>query len=242
MSKLSRREMLGGAALVGGMYALSGDAFAAQDSDSAGGPYTLPPLPYGYSDLEPHIDSQTMKLHHDIHHAGYVRKANAAVAELQQIRSEGGSAIGRVGDVTNKLSFNLAGHINHVVFWNNMSPNGGGEPASGSVVGRMIQRDFGSFAAFQAHFAAASGQVPGSGWGMLCYEPLAQRLLVLQAEKHENNAMGGVVPLLVIDVWEHAYYLKYQNKRSAYIKAFFNVINWEDVNSRLERALALKLG
>ncbi len=241
MSGLTRRDLIASAAMVGGWIALGGDpAWAVARREGrrhADGPYRLPPLPYGYADLEPYIDAQTMKLHHDIHHAGYVRKANAAIAELARIRHEGGAQIKRVRTVTEALSFNLSGHLLHSVFWNNMKPAGGGRPADDSTIGRTIVRDFGSFEAFEANFAAAAAQVQGSGWGILAFEPHAERLIVLQAEKHNNLGVWGVVPLLVIDVWEHAYYLRYQNRRSEYIKAFFNVVNWDDVNQRLERAL-----
>ena len=242
MSCFTRRDLFASAALVGGWLILGDDPARAWSRDDrrgrTQGPYTLPPLPYGYADLEPHIDAQTMKLHHDIHHAGYVRKANAAIAELARIRREGGAQIKRVRTVTEALSFNLSGHVLHSVFWQNMKPAGGGQPADDSTIGRAIQRDFGHFEAFKANFAAAAAQVQGSGWGVLAWEPQADRLIVLQAEKHNNLGVWGVVPLLVIDVWEHAYYLHYQNRRSEYIKAFFNVIDWDDVNARLERAMS----
>lgn len=243
MAALTRREVLGTAALFGGWYALSRDAVFAQQSPgvaAADGPYSLPPLPYDYADLEPHIDAQTMKLHHDVHHAGYVQHANAAIAELEGIRRVGGELIQQVGTVTDKLAFNLSGHLLHSVFWSSMTRDGGGDPREDSEIARLIQRDFGSFATFYGHFQAAAQQVQGSGWGILAFEPSAQRLLVLQAEKHQNLSVWGAVPLLVIDVWEHAYYLKYQNKRSSYIKAFMQVTNWDSADERLRAALQQK--
>ena len=242
MPEITRREMLGTAAVAGGWLALQSEtAFASQDAQPApSGPYTLPPLPFDYADLEPHIDAQTVKLHHDVHHAGYVRKANAAVAELERIRRTGGNDIKQVRTVTDALSFNSAGHILHSVYWQNMKKEGGGDPASDSEIGSMIRRDFGSLDAFRGHFQAASQQVQGSGWGILAYEPLSQRLIVLQAEKHQNMSVWGAVPVLAIDVWEHAYYLRYQNKRSSYIKAFMNVVNWDDVDRRLQAAVKLR--
>lgn len=239
MSTLSRREVLGSAAIVGGWLALSPDALLAQDSATAPGAYQLPPLPYDYADLEPHIDAATMKLHHDIHHKGYVDGANAAIAELARIRQTGGDEIKRVRAATDALSFNAAGHVLHVIFWENMKKNGGGDPAAGSEIGRLLTRDFGSLEAFRGQFSAAAAQVQGSGWGILAYEPLAQRLLVLQAEKHNNTGVWGCVPLLCLDVWEHAYYLNYKNKRSDYIKAWWNVVNWEHVEQRLAFARQL---
>ncbi|MBN2446615.1 MAG: superoxide dismutase [Phycisphaerae bacterium] len=219
---------------------MGGDLAAAQATPPAGdkpadGPYQLPDLPYGYADLEPHIDAQTVKLHHDVHHAGYVRNANAAVARLQEIRETGGESIKDVRNATLALAFNLSGAILHGIYWQNMKKDGGGEPAADSDIAATIKRDFGSFDAFAGNFQAAAAQVAGSGWGILSYEPLADRLLVLQVEKHENSCVWAV-PLLVCDVWEHAYYLAYQNRRSDYIKAFMRVINWEDVDQRLRQA------
>jgi len=248
MAELTRRDVLGTAALIGGWYALAGDAAFGQERSPAGelspgpasGPYRLPPLPYDYTDLEPHIDAQTMKLHHDVHHAGYVRNANAAIAELEAIRRVGGDQIGRVRAVTDKLSFNLSGHLLHAIFWTGMARDGGGDPEPGSEIAGMINRDFGSLAAFYGHFQAAAQQVQGSGWGVLAFEPTAQRLLVLQAGKHQNTGVWGAVPLLVLDVWEHAYYLQYQNRRSSYIKAFMNVVNWRHVDERLRTAIDYK--
>lgn len=245
MSTMSRRDLLGSAAFVGGWLALQTDLAGAQQpatqpaaAGGGDGPYRLPPLPYDYADLEPHLDAQTMKLHHDLHHKGYVDGANAAIAELERIRRAGGDEIRRVRAATDALQFNLSGHLLHSMFWKNMKKNGGGEPASESAIGRMITRDFGSLAAFAGHFQAAAAQVQGSGWAVLGYEATAQRLLIVQVEKQQNSSVW-VVPLLGIDVWEHAYYLKYQNRRSEYIKAFMNVIDWDDVNARLEGAQKL---
>ena len=242
MTHCTRRDILGTAALIGGWYALGGDSACAQETHSApqpppGGPYVLPPQPYDYSDLEPHLDAQTMKLHHDVHHAGYVRNANTAVAELETIRRVGGEQIWQVRAATDNLAFNLSGHLLHSILWGNMARDGGGDPPAESEIARMVKRDFGSLEAFRGNFQAAAQQVQGSGWGILAFEPTAQRLVVVQAEKHQNTAVWGAVPLLVLDVWEHAYYLKYQNKRSSYIKAFMNVVNWSNVDQRLRAAL-----
>ncbi len=241
MAELTRRDLLGTAALVGGWFALAGDtalgqAPPARPQGATGGPYTLPALPFGYADLEPYIDAQTVKLHHDIHHAGYVRNANAAIAELGRVRQIGGQEVRQVRALTDRLAFNLAGHLLHTIYWSNMTRDGGGRPEPDSAIGKMIRRDFGSFDAFAGQFQAAAQQVQGSGWGILAYEPTARRLLVLQAEKHQNLAVWAAVPLLVLDVWEHAYYLRYQNKRSSYIKAFMNVVNWKNVDQRLRAA------
>ena len=252
MSALTRREILGStAAAVGGWLMVGGDTALAQGAPAATGqssgvpqgvqgPYQLPPLPYDYADLEPYIDAQTMKLHHDKHHAGYVRGANAAVAELERIRRVGGEDIKQVRTATTALAFHTSGHLLHDLFWQIMKKNGGGDPPASSEIGRMITRDFGTTEAFRAQFAAAAQQVQGSGWGILAFEPVSQRLLVLQAEKHQNLGVWGCVPLLVVDVWEHAYYLRYQNRRSDYLKAFMEVIDWDRVQERLAQAMKLR--
>jgi Fe-Mn family superoxide dismutase len=190
--------------------------------------YTLPPLPYDYNALEPHIDEATMKLHHDKHHAGYVAGFNNALKKLEEARKSGDFAL--VKHWSREAAFNGSGHFLHEMFWTNMSPKGGGEPAG--KLREAIERDFGSYEAFKNQFIAASGAVEGSGWGILGYHKEGRQLMVVQAEKHQNLTVQGIIPLLVLDVWEHAYYLHYQNKRADYVKAFFNVINWDDVARR----------
>jgi Fe-Mn family superoxide dismutase len=245
MQDLTRRDVLGAAALAGGWLTLGSSAALAQEpprptpSEPAKppeGPWSLPALPYDYAALEPHIGAQIVKLHHDIHHAGYVKAANEAVAKLESIRRTGGDAIRDVRAVTDALAFNLAGHRLHMLYWTNMKPGGGGDPPEAGEIAKLIKRDFGTNEAFFAQFSAAGAQVQGSGWSILAWEPVSQRLLVLQAEKHQNLHAPGVVPLLAMDVWEHAYYLQYQNQRTSYIKAFLNVINWPDVEQRLAAA------
>lgn len=246
MQAISRRDLIGGAAAVGGWALLAADLAPAQpppDSAPAGAggeAYTLPPLPYDYADLEPHIDAATMKLHHDEHHAGYVQGANAALAELERIRKAGGEEYHRIRAATDALTFHLAGHALHSVFWTNMARDGGGDPPEVSAIAAMLRRDFGSIEKWREHFSWAAMQVQGGGWAVLAYEPRAQRLLVLQAEKHQNAAVFATIPLLVVDVWEHAYYLQYRNRRASYLKAFMNVIHWQDVDRRLAAARALR--
>jgi Fe-Mn family superoxide dismutase len=236
---LTRRDLLAAAGVgAAGLAGVPGTAFAAapammaMDGAYAGGKYVLPPLPYPYNALEPHIDEQTMRLHHDIHHNGYVNGLNAALDKLAEARRSG--KYDSVQAVERDLAFHGSGHLLHVIFWNNMKPKGGGMP--GGSLEEAITRDFGSVSAFKDHFSAAARTVEGSGWGMLVYEPFAQKLLVTQAEKHQNLYVAGVMPLLVIDVWEHAYYLKYQNRRPAYVEAWWNVVNWDDVQRRYNMA------
>lgn len=196
--------------------------------------YELPALPYAYDALEPHIDEQTMHLHHDIHHKGYVDGLNKALDMLDAARS--GGDFGLVKHWERESAFHGSGHFLHTIFWQNMGPSKGGEP--GGALRQQIDTDFGSFEAMRKQFSAAATAVEGSGWAMLVWEPNAGQLEVLTAEKHQNLTQWGVVPLLVLDVWEHAYYLKYQNKRAAYVEAFWNVVNWDDVAARFNGAKA----
>jgi superoxide dismutase, Fe-Mn family len=198
--------------------------------------YTLPPLPYAYDALEPHIDAQTMQIHHDKHHAGYVRGLNHALTELRNIRNgEGDAAL--IAHWTKKLSFHGSGHINHTLFWQCLSGTTGGGIPSGKL-GKQIERDFGTFEQFAAQFKAAAATVEASGWAWLAWEPLSRQLLVLQVENQQKLLMTGCVPILGVDVWEHAYYLKYQNKRKAYIDAFMKLANWPWANTRYEQITA----
>ncbi|MFQ5746169.1 MAG: superoxide dismutase [Gemmatimonadota bacterium] len=193
--------------------------------------YALPDLPYDYAALEPWIDEQTMRLHHDIHHQGYVNGANAALEKLEQAREAGDFAA--VKAVSRDLAFNASGHLLHTIFWPNMAPEGqGGEPAD--ALADELARSFGGVDDFKAHFSAAAKGVEGSGWGILAWEREGGHLVVLQAEKHQNLTAQGCAPILVLDVWEHAYYLKYQNKRAAYVDAWWNVVNWNDVAARFD--------
>ena len=197
-----------------------------------GDKYTLPDLPYDYSALEPHIDAQTMEIHHSKHHQTYVDKANAALEQLEKARANEDASL--VAHWTREHAFNLGGHLNHSIFWRNMGPDGGGEP--GGTLAEQIGSDFGSFKAFSTQFTAAATAVQGSGWAWLAWDPAYKGLIITQVEKQHDFAPPGIFPLLGIDVWEHAYYLKYQNKRPDYIKAWWNVINWDDVTKRFERA------
>ncbi len=225
-----------GSLVLGGTVALNGFDFAraldpVETSHNPREEFELPPLPYAYDALEPVIDAQTMRLHHDIHHAGYVRGLNRALAGLESKRSSNDA--GGINDLSRALSFHGSGHFLHSLFWQNMSPDGGGEPAGG--LRQAMERDFGTFEVFRSHFSAAASQVEGSGWGILAWHPTAGRLLVLEVEKHQNMTVWGAIPLLVLDVWEHAYYLSYQNRRGDYVRAWWDVVNWEDVARRFDR-------
>jgi Fe-Mn family superoxide dismutase len=195
--------------------------------------YTLPDLPYKYNALEPTISEEIMKLHHDKHHKGYVDGANAALDKLEKGRAAGLQGVD-VKAILRDLSFNASGHVLHAIFWPNMSPSGGGKP--GGKLGDQIAQDFGSFDSFKLQFSNAAKTVEGSGWGILAYDSLSDQLLTLQAEKHQNLTAQGTIPLLVLDVWEHAYYLQYKNDRASYVDKWWNVVNWSDVEKRFDKA------
>jgi len=196
--------------------------------------YKLPALPYDKAALEPHIDAQTMDIKH---HNSYVDGANKAAAELRNIR-EGGGDVSLVKHWSRELSFHLSGHVNHCLFWQLMAPagKGGGGTPSGDLA-KAVDRDFGSFEKFLAQFKAAAQQVEGGGWAWLGVDRLSKRLIVVQQEKQQDMLPTAVSPILGIDVWEHAYYLKYQNKRPDYVSAFVNVINWKNVGTLFDGAV-----
>lgn len=200
------------------------------------GDHQLPPLPYPYEALEPHIDAETMRLHHYKHHLSYVNGLNNAEKKLAEARRTGDYAL--IKHWEREAAFHGAGHYLHTIFWNVMSPHGGGKPTGPAAA--QLHKDFGSFDAFKKHFSEAADKVEGGGWAILVWSPRSHRTEILQAEKHQNLSQWDVIPLLVLDVWEHAYYLKYQNNRASYIEAWWNVINWKHVNDRLDTARMLK--
>jgi len=188
--------------------------------------HTLPALPYDFDALEPHYDGQTLRIHHDAHHKAYVDGLNSAEVKIAEAREKGDFAL--IKHWERELAFHGSGHILHTLFWESMSPGGGGE-ATGAVSER-IKKDFGSYEAFKKQFFSAAVAVEGSGWTLLCWNPFFEKLEILTAEKHQNLTQWGVVPLLALDLWEHAYYLKYQNKRAAWVEAWWNIVNWNNVN------------
>lgn len=196
--------------------------------------YTLPELPYDYAALEPHISGRIMQLHHDKHHAAYVAGANAALESLAEARENDRYAA--INQHEKNLAFHLGGHTNHTVFWHNLSPDGGGEPEG--ELAAAIAEQFGSFAAFQAHFAATATGIQGSGWAVLGWDAIGQRLAVFQLFDQQANIPVGIVPLLMLDMWEHAFYLDYLNVKADYVAAFWKLANWPDVAARFDRARA----
>jgi Fe-Mn family superoxide dismutase len=194
--------------------------------------YILPDLPYDYAALEPHISGRIMALHHDKHHAAYVAGANTALAKLAEARASGN--LDAVNLHEKNLAFNLGGHVNHSVFWTNLSPDGGDKPTG--ELAAAIDEYFGSFDGFQKHFTAAAAGVQGSGWSILAWDSIGARLVVVQLYDQQSNIALGLVPIVMLDVWEHAYYLDYLNVRADYIKAWWNIVNWADAAERLARA------
>lgn len=191
--------------------------------------YQLPPLPYAYNALEPHIGEQTMKLHHDKHHMAHVSGLNRALAQLDAARTAGDYAQAMVW--AREAAVQGSGHVLHSIFWPNMSPAGGGDP--GGALAEQIERDLGGMAAFRAQFSEAAMVISGNGWAVLAWEPVGACLMILPVSDYQQGALWGAVPLLVLDMWEHAYYLTYHNRRRAYIEAWWQVVNWADVNERL---------
>ncbi|HLC39850.1 MAG TPA: superoxide dismutase [archaeon] len=190
--------------------------------------FELPPLPYAYDALEPHISKEIMTLHHDKHHQAYVNGANAALEKLEKSRK--GEMEIDYKATARDLSFNLAGHNLHAMFWPNMGPNKGGTP--GGKIADQINKDFSSFTAFAKEFSSVAKTVEGNGWAVLAFDVSTQQLFVVQLEKHNVAAIPGLRPVLVLDVWEHAYYLDYKNDRAKYVDTWWNVVNWDDVEKR----------
>lgn len=200
------------------------------------GGHTLPPLPYAYNALEPYIAEEIMRLHHDKHHQSYVDGLNKAEREMQKARRRNDYEL--IKHWEREAAFHGAGHYLHTIFWEIMSPDGGGEP--GGELAAQIRQDFGSFRKMKEHFSAAANEVEGGGWAFLVWSPRAQRLEILQAEKHQNLSQQDMIPLLVLDVWEHAYYLQYKNERQPYIENWWNVVNWPAVEARYHKAQELR--
>jgi len=194
--------------------------------------YTLPELPYDYAALEPHISAKIMELHHDKHHATYVAGANAALASLAEARDAG--TLTNVNKLEKDLAFNLGGHVNHSIFWTNLSPNGGDKPTGG--LSSAIDDFFGSFDKFVAHFSAVATGIQGSGWAVLSWDSIGQRLIIQQLFDQQGNTAMGTIPILQLDMWEHAFYLDYLNVKADYVKAFWNIVDWENVQQRFTAA------
>ena len=194
--------------------------------------YTLPDLAYDYSALAPHISGEIMELHHSKHHAAYVAGANTALEKMAEARDTNNFAA--IGGLEKALAFNLGGHTNHSIFWTNMSPAGGDRPTGALAIG--IDENFGSFEKFQAHFTNNAMTVMGSGWSILAWDTIGQKLIIVQLYDQQGNVPVGLIPLLMLDMWEHAFYLQYKNVKADYVKSWWNVVDWANVSARFARA------
>ncbi|MEQ3551334.1 superoxide dismutase [Pseudonocardia nematodicida] len=196
--------------------------------------YTLPDLPYDYGALAPHIAPEIMELHHSKHHNTYVQGLNATLDKLAEARDK--NDFGAIVGLEKTLAFNLGGHVNHSAFWTNLSPDGGNEPTG--ELAAAIDADFGSFDAFRAHFTAAATTIQGSGWAILGWDQLGGKLLVHQLYDQQSQLPAGQTPIVLLDMWEHAFYLQYKNVKPDYVKAWWNVVNWADASERFAAARA----
>ncbi|MFD2445909.1 Fe-Mn family superoxide dismutase [Bacillus sp. CGMCC 1.16607] len=200
------------------------------------GKHKLPVLTYPYNSLEPYISEEIMRLHHDKHHRSYVEGLNKAEIKLMEAREKNDFAL--IKHWSRELAFHGSGHYLHTIFWNNMKPEGGGTP-SGKLL-KEINQYFGSFETFKKQFIEAAKQVEGVGWAILVWSPRSHHLEILQSERHMLLTQWDTIPLLVLDVWEHAYYLQYKNERAEYVNNWWNIVNWDDVEDRFEKAHQLK--
>ncbi len=200
--------------------------------------YTLPELPYDYAALEPHISAKIMELHHDKHHKTYVDGANTALEKLEAARDA--DDFGAVNKLEKDLAFHLGGHTNHTVFWNNLSGDGGGEPEGDLQA--AIAEFFGGFGKFQSHFSQNATAIQGSGWSVLAWDSVGSRLNIFQLFDQQGNIPVGTHPILMLDMWEHAFYLDYLNVKADYVKAFWNIVNWQDAQARFDAAKAQTAG
>ena len=194
--------------------------------------YTLPDLAYDFAALEPHISGRIMQLHHGKHHAAYVTGANATLDLMAEAREK--NDLTWINKLQKDLAFNLGGHVNHSIFWKNLSASGGDKPTG--ELAAAIDEYFGSFDGFRAHFSANAMGIQGSGWSILAWDVLGQRLIIEQLFDQQGNLVAASVPLLMLDMWEHAFYLDYQNVKADYVAAFWNIVSWQDVQARFEAA------
>jgi superoxide dismutase, Fe-Mn family len=239
---MNRKDFLKSGTLAGAATLISsGNAFAQNltnnDIDKlvdANGNYLHQPLPYNESFLEPYMDAETMHLHYTFHHGGAVKGANKDLQMIKKALDE--NNVETVDYWTKKLSYHFSSHVLHSIFWTNLT-NKKSDPKADLL--RRIEKNFGSFDKLKILIAQTSKNVDGNGWGILAYQPYSDSLTVLQCENHEKLTQWGAIPLLVIDVWEHAYYLKYKNKRTDFVDALFNIINWDNVAQRLATAVKI---
>ena len=240
---MDRKEFLTTSAILAGATILPSNSVFAENINNNGidkltdanGNFIHQPLPYNTDHLEPYMDEETLHLHHTFHHGGAVKGANKDIKMIKSVMNSGDFTL--ADHWTKKLSFHLSSHILHSIFWTNLI-NKKSQP-TGDLL-KKIEKDFGSTNKMQEMIAKISKSIEGSGWGILAYQPYSDNLVVLQCENHHKLTVWGAVPLLVIDVWEHAYYLKYKNKRGDFVDALMNIINWDNVAQRYDIALKFK--
>jgi len=239
--EFNRREMIVAAGAAASLTTLAGlmpsRAAASGPKEAGKGTYThmLPPLPYPEDALEPVLDRQTVNIHYSKHYAGYINGLNATIQKLAQARSSGDFSA--IKALSRDLAFHGSGVVLHAIYFDSLGPKAGGVP--GGKLGERINKDFGSFDTFWKQFCAASKAVEASGWGVLAWEPFSRCLMVMQAEKHQDLTSWGAMPILVCDVWEHAYYLKYQNRRDEYVDNFIRIVDWQKVGDRFDKVAAV---
>ena len=239
---MDRKQFLSASAILSAAAILPDQSVVAQNYQSNGferlvdanGNFLHQPLPYNKNFLEPHMDEETVYLHHTFHHGGAVKAANNDLQKIRKAMDE--NNLETVDYWTKKLSYHFSSHVLHTIFWTNLT-NKKTEP-SGDLLKR-IEKDFGSYDKLKMYISKTSKDVDGNGWGILGYQPYSDKLTILQCENHEKLTQWGVIPLLVIDVWEHAYYLKYKNKRNDFVDTMLNIINWDNVADRLNGAMKL---
>ncbi len=239
---MNRKQFLSSSAILSAASILPNQSVVAQNYETNGferlvdvnGNFFHQPLPYNKNFLEPHMDEETVYLHHTFHHGGAVKAANKDLQMIRKAMDE--NNMETVDYWTKKLSFHFSSHILHTIFWTNLT-NKKTDP-TGDLLKR-IEKDFGSYDKLKMYISKTSKDVDGNGWGILGYQPYSDKLTILQCENHEKLTQWGVIPLLVIDVWEHSYYLKYKNKRSDFVDAMMNIINWDNVADRLNGAVKL---
>jgi len=200
--------------------------------------YVLPQLPYGYGDLAPYMSEEQLRVHHTIHHQAYVNGANAILRRLDAARK--GNADIDIKAALKELSWNVGGHLLHSLFWRNLAPPGKGGGKPGGKLADLIEDEFGSFERFRREFTQAAVSVEGSGWAALTICGQTGRLMIMQVEKHNTNVYPTFPILMVLDVFEHAYYIDYKNRRADFIEAFWNIVNWDEVSRRLEKYVPMK--
>jgi len=239
---MNRKEFIQNSLIIGGATVLPSNSFLSASVNEGGldklvdesGNFIQTALPYTENFLEPSMDAETLHLHYTFHHGGAVKAANTDLKKIKEALDS--NNLETVDYWTKKLSFHFSSHILHSIFWTNLS-NKSTSP-SGELLSR-IEKNFGSYDKLKSYIAATAKNVDGNGWGILGYQPFSDSLVVLQCENHEKLTQWGVIPLLVIDVWEHAYYLKYKNKRADFVDALFPILNWDNAAQRLNTALKI---